>query len=74
MKTVRVDFNTIGVYEEGVLSALQKHASSRLFVGDMVLAVEEPGYTCMASVIAVERNGLVRLAVDPTTWRDPVAA
>lgn len=74
MKTVRVDFNTIGVYEDGVLSALQNHASSRLFIGDMVLAIEDPGYTCIASVIAVEPNGIVRLAVDPTTWRDPVAA
>lgn len=74
MKTIKMDFNDLGWDEDGIVTGSQKYASSTLYVGDMVLAIEHPGYTCIASVVAAEINGVVRLALDPVTWQDPIAA
>jgi len=67
MKTIRVDFNSRRY--DGDLWGLQDHASSRLHVGDMVLA-REGNYTCLASVVAVESSGIVRLLPDLVSWQD----
>lgn len=67
MKTIRVDFNSMGY--DGDLYGLQDHASSRLYIGDMVLAREDC-YNCLAQVVAIESNGIVRLLPDLASWRD----
>lgn len=71
MKTIRVKFDSVDI--DGLTIASQNRASSTLYIGDMVLAIESPGYSCIASVAAVEPNGIVKLVLDPASWRDAPA-
>jgi hypothetical protein len=52
MKTIRIDFNSIG--RDGRILGHQSRASEPLEVGDQVLAYEDDGYGESLTVAAVE--------------------
>jgi hypothetical protein len=69
MKTIRrMDFNYID--DEGLACGLVENAPHRLFIGDMVLAMDAEHNACLASVVAIEYNGIVHLQLDRATWQD----
>lgn len=65
MKTIKVNFNHID--EEGLTVGFIDNASHRLFIGDMVLAIDTERNACLASVAAVEYSGVVKLQLDQAT-------
>lgn len=74
LRRVSVDFNGL---TDGVVRAVEPIG---LKVGDRVLAVEEPGYSCEGVVAActcvLTRDGywklLVEIAIDLRTWREDI--
>ena len=71
MPSINVDFNSIDA--NGLVRGSTDDVDSMLFTGERVLAYDDDGNDCEATVVAVDQDrGIVRLQLDLSTWRDEV--
>lgn len=68
MKMIRVDFNSIDA--DGLTFACAEDSKHRMFKNDMVLALDDEGNSCLATVVHLGANGTIHMVIDPALWRE----